>query len=115
VRKSLLLVILSVLVALVGVGTAFVVADRWRHDAYIRWGGLIFFALGLFGLFVADSEKFLRKWRFWVVTVILLAGHLAAFAAILTHVEEWRLTWFMVMVVEYPVLRFFRGKFASSG
>jgi len=90
---------------------AFVVQDRWGHEAFIRWDGLAGFTLFLFGLFVAESEKFLRKWRFWVVTAILLMGHLAAFAMVLTHVGEWKLSWFIVMVIEAPLFFFVRDKF----
>ena len=111
VRNSLFFVLLCVLVAFAFLGMAFVVEDRWGHDAFIRWGGLAGFTLGLFALFVSDSEKFLRRRRFWMVTAILLAGHLAAFEVVLTHVEEWKLMWFMVMVVEYPLFLFLRDKF----
>jgi hypothetical protein len=110
-RDYFLLILLGALVFLVLLRIGFAVLDKWGHDAYIRWDGLAGFTLGLFGLFVCDSEKFLRKWRFWVVTAILLMGHLAAFAIVLTHVEEWRLTWFMVMVIEYPLFLFLRDKF----
>ena len=91
----------------------FVIQDKWGHDAYIRWDGLSGFTLLLFGFFVSESLQFLRKWRFWVVTAILLAAHLAAYAVVLTHVEEWRLTWFMVMVIEYPLFLFLRDKLVN--
>jgi peptidoglycan/LPS O-acetylase OafA/YrhL len=113
-RKYFLLLLLGALIALAGLKMAFVVEDRWGHDAFIRWFGLAAFTLGLFALFVSESQKLLRKRRFWVVTAILLAGHLAAFAIVLTHVEEWKLTWFMVMVIEYPLLLFLRNKFAGT-
>jgi len=45
------------------------------------------------------------------MTAILMMGHLAAFAIVLTHVEEWRLSWFMVMVIEAPLFYFIRNKF----
>jgi hypothetical protein len=113
VRNFLLYALLCVLIAFAFIGITFVVEDRWGHDAFIRWGGLTGFSLGLFALFVGDSQKFLRKWRFWAVTAILLAVHLTAFAIILTHVREWKLTWFVVMVVEYPAFLFLRDAFAS--
>lgn len=115
VRNSLLYALLSVLIAFAGLEITFGVEDKWGHDAFIRWGGLAGFTLGLFALFVRDSETFFGTWRFWVVTAVLLAGHLAAFAVILTHVEEWKLMWFMVMVIEYPVFLFLRTSFASPG
>ena len=91
----------------------FVIEDRRGHDAFIRWGGLAGFTLLLFGLFVAESEKFLRQWRFWGVIATLLMGHLAAFAIVLTHVDEWKLPWFMVILIEYPVFFFLRDIFVS--
>jgi peptidoglycan/LPS O-acetylase OafA/YrhL len=112
-RNYLLLALLGALVFLVGLRVAFAVEDKWGHDAFIRWDGLAGFTLLLFGLFVAESEKFLRKWRFWVVIVVLLMGHLAAFVIVLTHVEEWKLSWFMVMVFEAPLFFFLRDKFVS--
>jgi hypothetical protein len=110
-RTYLHLIVLGALVFLVFLKIAFVVEDKWGHDAFIRWDGLAGFTLLLFGFFVCDSEKLLRKWRFWVMTAILMMGHLAAFAIVLTHVEEWRLSWFMVMVIEAPLFYFIRNKF----
>jgi len=101
---------LGALLAFGGLKLTFLVQDRWGHDAFIRWGGLTGFTLGLFALFIADSEKFLGKIRFWVMTATLLAIHLTLFGILLTHVPEWKLMWFMVMVLEYPVFLFFRAK-----
>jgi hypothetical protein len=110
-RDYLLLILLGALIFLVFLRIAFVVSDKWGHDAFIRWDGLAGFTLVLFGLFVAESAEFLRKWRFWVLTAILLAVHLTGFAIVLTHIQEWRLTWFMVMVIEAPLFFFLRDKF----
>jgi hypothetical protein len=110
-KDYFLLILLGALLFFVGLKISFVVVDRWGHDAYVRWDGLAGFTLGLFVLFVCDSEKFLRKWRFWVLTTILLAAHLTGFAIVLTHIQEWRLTWFMVMIFEYPLFLFLRDKF----
>jgi hypothetical protein len=114
VRNFLLYLLLSVAIAFAGIKITFMIEDRWGDGAFIRWGGLAGFTLGLFLVFIGDSEKFLRKWRFWVVAVILLTRHLAAFAIILTHVEEWKLMWFTVMVIEYPFFLFLRDRFANS-
>lgn len=113
VLSWLFFIFAGAIVALVGLKLTFVVQGRWGHDAFIRWGGLTGFTLGLFALFVSESEKFLRKSRFWVMTAILLAVHLAVFGMILTRVEEWKLMWFMVMVLEYPLFRFFRERFVT--
>ena len=111
VRNFLLYALVAVVIAFGGLKITFAVEGKWGHDAFIRWGGLAAFTLGMFGLFIGDSEKFLRRWRFWGIILILLAGHLAAFAIVLTHVDEWKLMWFMVMVVEYPLFLFVRDRF----
>ena len=81
-----------------------------NHDAFIRWGGLAFNTVVLYGYFVANSRLFLRKWSFWAMTTIFLCMHLAAFGILLVHVDEWKLIWFVVMALEYPVLAFFRNR-----
>jgi hypothetical protein len=112
-KTNLLICLLSVLVAFANIKFVFMVEDKWGHDAFIRWGGLAGFTLLIFGFFVAESEKFLRQWRFWGVIVTLLMGHLAAFVIVLTHVDDWNLSWFMVIVIEYPVFVFLRDMFVS--
>jgi hypothetical protein len=48
------------------------------------------------------------------VTAVLLVVHVLLFAAALAHVTEWRLSWFIMMIFEYPVLTFFRSRIAPS-
>lgn len=112
-RKYLLFVLICIIVALVFLRIVFVIEDGWGHDAFIRWGGLSGFTLATFGLFIGDSQKFLRMQRFWVLVAVLLVGHLAIFAMVLTHVEEWKLSWFMVMVIEYPFFIVLRHKLVN--
>jgi len=112
-KGYLLFALLGGFISLVLLRIAFMVEDLWGHEAFIRWDGLGGFTLGLFGLFVCDSEKFLRKPRFWVMVAILLVLHLVVFILILTHVDEWKLTWFMVMVTEYPPFLLLRERFAT--
>jgi len=104
----------GILISLALLKIAFVVEDKWGHDAFIRWVGLATFTLGVFSLFVCDSEGVLRNWRFWTLSAILLALHLIGFGIVLTHVEEWKLSWFMVMVVEYPLFLWLRDKFVRA-
>ena len=113
-RKYLVFGLLGTLLSLVLVKIAFVVEGRWGHDAFIRWFGLASFTLGVFALFVCESERVLRSWRFWVLLAILLAAHLTGFVVVLTHVEEWKLSWFMVMVVEYPLFLLLRDRFVRA-
>jgi hypothetical protein len=95
--------------AFVGVLIA-VARSSVSHDAFIRWGGLAFMTAILFGYFISNSGQFLREWKFWALTAILLSVHLVAFAVILTHVDEWKLIWFSGMAIEYPMLIFFRSR-----
>ena len=46
--------------------------------------------------------------------VLLLAVHLTAFGIVLTHVGQWKLVWFMVIILEVPVLVFFRNRFGDD-
>lgn len=114
-RNFVLYASVSIFIAFVGLKLTFVVQDRWGHDAFIRWGALTAFTLGLFALFIGDSEQLLRKARFWALAAILLVVHLAAFTILLTHVPEWKLMWFMVMVPEYMAVVFARDRFVSPG
>jgi hypothetical protein len=98
------------------IGIAFIVAivfvshRRFDHDAFIRWGGLAVNTVALYGYFVANSRLSLRKWSFWAMITIFLCIHLAAFGMLLVHVDEWKLTWFVVMALEYPLLAFSRNR-----
>jgi apolipoprotein N-acyltransferase len=102
--------VLYVLIAFAFLGMVFVVEGTWGHDAFIRWGGLAGFTSGLFGYFINESRQYFRERRFWTLTAILMAVHVTAFAIVLTHVEEWKLMWFMVMVLEHPVFAYLRSR-----
>jgi hypothetical protein len=106
--------ILYVLIALALVGLALVVEGRWGHDAFIRWGGLGGFTSVLFCYFISESRQCFRERWFWMMTAALLVAHLTAFAIILTHVEDWKLMWFMVMAFEYPVFAYLRDRLPCS-
>jgi len=108
------IVLVCLLLGMAIVTTLLLVEDRWGRDAFIRWGGLLGFTVGLFGLFLGESDRYLRERRFWMLTIALLTAHLVAFAIVLTHVEEWKLAWFTVMAIEYPGFLFLRGRFMSD-
>jgi uncharacterized membrane protein YqhA len=110
-RARDVLIIVPVVIGLL-ISCAFF-ASSVSHEAYIRWGGLALDTAVLFGLFINSSRQFFQQRQFWVLTVVLLAVHLAAFAIVLTHVEEWQLMWFLVMVLEYPVLVFSRNRLVN--
>lgn len=103
-----ILIIVPVVVGLLILCAVF--ASSVSHRVYIRWGGLALDTAVLFGLFINYSRQFFRQRQFWILTAVLLAVHLTAFTIVLTHVEEWQLMWFLVMVLEYPVLVFFRNR-----
>jgi hypothetical protein len=69
---------------------------------FIRWGGLVLFTTFIFGFFINDSRRFFHERRFWLLTASLLGMHVAAFLAILLRIDEWRLPWFSVMILELP-------------
>ncbi len=69
---------------------------------FIRWGGLVLFTTFIFGFFINDSRRYFRERRFWLLTASLFGVHVAAFLAILWRIDEWKLLWFMVMILELP-------------
>jgi hypothetical protein len=113
VGKFLLFIIVSIVGTVGLIRISFVVEDRWGHEAFIKWEGLAGFTLVLFWLFVGRSEKYLKQKRFWLVVAILLAGHLVAFSIVLSRFEEWKLVWFIVMAIEYPLFHRLRDRFVG--
>ena len=106
------LIIVAVLIGLLILCAFF--ASSVSHEVYIRWGGLALDTAVLFGLFINYSRQFFRQLQFWVLTAVLLAVHLTAFAIVLTHIAQWQLMWFLVMVLEYPVLAFSRNRLLNA-
>lgn len=102
------LVIVPVVIGFVALSIFF--AFSVSHEVYIKWGGLVLDTAVLFGIFINSSRQFFRTWQFWMLNAALLAAHLTAFAIVLTHVEEWKLMWFLVMALEYPVLIYARSR-----
>jgi hypothetical protein len=104
---------LYTVIAFAFVGMAFVIQGKWGHEAFIRWGGLAGFTSGLFGYFINESRQYLRSQTFWVLIALLLIVHLVAFVILLVYMEEWRLMWFMVMILEYPGFIYSRNHLPS--
>lgn len=95
--------------------TAIVVAQTsLGHETFIKWGGLIINTLVLFGYFIADSRSLWRCLSFWLLVCALLSIHLAVFSALLVHIVQWKLIWFMVMYLEIPVFVLCRKRFLSG-
>jgi hypothetical protein len=110
VRDYVLYVAISIALVVAGITISHTSINR---DALNRWGGLVVYTAILFGYFIDDSRQFIRKWPFWKMIAILLSVHLAAFGYILTHADVWKFIWFTVMMLEFPVLVFFRNRLRS--
>jgi hypothetical protein len=76
---------------------------------FVRWGGVVLYTTFIFGFFISDSRRFFRQRRFWLLTTLLLGAHIAAFLAILLRIDEWKLLWFNVMILELPPLFMLRN------
>ena len=109
-RDTVFVVFAVIIFLVVSISFAFSVSD----DVYIKWGGLAVDTGVLFGLFLSRSQKYLRKQQFWVLTASLLVAHLAVFAFVLSRVVEWRLAWFTVMAMEYPLFLLLRNRIPTS-
>jgi hypothetical protein len=77
---------------------------------FIRWGGLFVFTTFIFGFFINDSRRFLRKKRFWLLTAVLLGAHYFVFLFILLRVSDWKLLWFCVVILELPPFTLVRNR-----
>ena len=84
-------------------------------EVITRWGGLAANTAVVYGYFLANSRSFFRQRAFWAITGTALAVHLVIFAIVLTHVAQWRLLWFMVMLLEIPVLLALRNRLSGRG
>ncbi|MGA2809378.1 MAG: hypothetical protein ABSE87_14715 [Terracidiphilus sp.] len=102
----LIIVPLVLGMSVLGIAFAFSVG----HDTYIRWGGLALDTAVLFAFFLNTSRQFLRRQRFWMLTVCLLPVHLAVGIVFLMHVGDWRLAWFTAMVLELPIFLHLRNR-----
>ena len=103
--------ILYILIGAAVIGLAFVLAFlHVANSGVIKWGGLVVGTSIVYGGFIYYSRSFIHRGLFWALTLTALLLHLAAFIAILIRVNEWKLLWFMVVVLEVPILCFLRDK-----
>lgn len=84
------------------------------HAVFIRWGGLGLGTLILYGGFISHSRQLLNKWLFWVLTGAALILHLGLFITILSFATEWKLTWFMAMLLEVPALLYIHNRLSQQ-
>lgn len=78
-----------------------------------KWGGLAANTALVYGYFLADSRSFFRQRAFWAVTSVAFTVHLIIFGVVLTHVAQWKLLWFMLMLLEIPVLVSLRNRLSN--
>lgn len=107
--------ILYILIGFSFMAITFAVELNWGRGAFIRWGGLAVFTAIVFGLFIRASRSYFRQWHFWALTGVLLCIHLGGFVVVLIQVPGWRLMWFMIMALEYPVLLLLRDRIVGQG
>jgi len=78
------------------------------HEVYIKWGGLALNTAVLFGVAAYYYRNFLRTQRFWIQLLSGLVLHLVVWIILLSQVDEWRLAWFLIMIVEAPAFQFIK-------
>jgi hypothetical protein len=69
---------------------------------FVRWGGLVLCTAVIFAFFINASRRFFHERRFWLLTALVLGTHVAVFVAILLHIQQWKLIWLNVMLLELP-------------
>ena len=70
-----------------------------------RWVGLTAYTLLIFGTLIRAFRPSWARAGFWAMIAALLVAHLAAYAAVLRLIPDWRLSWFLPMtMVEFPIL-----------
>jgi hypothetical protein len=103
-RDVLIIAPIVLVVSAAFIAFAFLVSG----DTYIRWGGLGVNTAIIFAFFIYHSRKFLRARKFWFLTASLLTAHLVIWILLLSHIGEWKLAWFLIMVLEVPAFLYLR-------
>jgi hypothetical protein len=100
------LVIVPVVLALLACIVAF--GLHVSREVYIKWGGLTYFTAAILAIVIYDRRELLRTREFWIQLLSALAIHLIAWIILLSHVREWRLAWFLIMILELPAFGFLK-------
>ena len=102
VRRALLYVGLAV-AFLTGFALVFALLVYTGHTSYMEhsggWIGLLVYSSGLFWVTIRQSREYWRHLGFWATIAGLLVVHLLAFVAILRAYPQWRMIWFMPVIV----------------
>jgi hypothetical protein len=89
--------IIFALILFISIKTGIVVAWRWIALSY--WTGFLIW------LICKLNKANLKQVRFWVTLFCLLLIHVTAFVAVLKRYPEWRLIWYVpVVVIEAPCM-----------
>ncbi len=93
-----------------GIFLVFGLFAAFGPDTNVKFGGLTLDSAILFGYFIHNSRKYLRYFRFWLLTASLLVIHLLLWITFLMHVEKWGLMGFSIMVFELPIFWHLRDR-----
>ena len=77
----------------------FVILTRSRVQISGGWIGLVGYTSLLFWVTITRSRERWHRPTFWLTVAGLLAVHLLGFVAILRSYPEWRMIWFMPVVI----------------
>ncbi|HZW91563.1 MAG TPA: hypothetical protein VFF64_01180 [Candidatus Eremiobacteraceae bacterium] len=97
VERGLLYIGIALLV-LVVVAT-FIVLTKGRVRISGGWAGLVTYTALLLWVIISKSRKRWHQLTFWLTVVGLLTIHLLAFVAILRSYPQWRMIWFVPVVI----------------
>jgi len=76
-----------------------------RFNIPARWFGLFCWTCGLLWVILRQFKDDLRRVKFWVALLALLAVHVCAFVVVLRSYPEWRMAWFMIVfLIEGPLV-----------
>ncbi len=101
VRRALLYVGLAV-ASLTAFALIFALLVYTGHTSYLEhggWIGLLVYTSGLFWVTIRQSRDYWHRLGFWVTVAGLLVLHVLAFVAILHAYPQWRMIWFMPVIV----------------
>jgi hypothetical protein len=98
VRRSLLYVGLAV-AALAGIGLLVAIRIHTSIALTSGWIGLVGYTSLLLWVTISRSRERWHRPMFWLAVVGLLVVHLLTFAEILRSYAEWRMIWFLPVVI----------------
>jgi len=97
-RRSLLYIGLA-LAALAVIGLLVAISVHTGTAFTGGWIGLVVYTSGLFWVTIRQSRDYWRRPGFWLALAGLLVVHLLAFVAILRTYPQWRMIWFIPVVI----------------